>query len=303
MVGDSRIAEGFASRVASTAASGKLSFTNFGISGSSPRVWYYSLRDADPRRNKFRAIVLALDRYADEDAAEVQQNRAGDLGYVLGRLRVSDCLTFSSSFNAADLRRSALSTCFFRGIGLRPDLLSFFSDIQGRITRAKAWRNNGAGYADGYGGKPEKMTGLSVDFVRRTIDFPPGLDPAQTSSAISSVMPDPVPQTGAITRYRQQWIGAILNLYRNSSTRIILVQLPRAPWPIPDSTVPARYIDSIRTNSQVSILPAVTFKDLERPEFFADGFHLNQAGRPIFSERLSQKTAEVLKVSVRSGPS
>jgi lysophospholipase L1-like esterase len=34
--------------------------------------------------------------------------------------------------------------------------------------------------------------------------------------------------------------------------------------------------------------------DLERPELFADGLHLNRDGRPIFSERLAAKTESIL---------
>ena len=34
--------------------------------------------------------------------------------------------------------------------------------------------------------------------------------------------------------------------------------------------------------------------DLERPEYFADGLHLNRDGRPIFTVRLAQRVDSIL---------
>ncbi len=48
VLGDSRIAEGFSSRDADRVAGNKIHFWNFGMGGTSPRIWYYVLRDADP---------------------------------------------------------------------------------------------------------------------------------------------------------------------------------------------------------------------------------------------------------------
>jgi len=49
--------------------------------------------------------------------------------------------------------------------------------------------------------------------------------------------------------------------------------------------------DSLR----VTILPGEMFRDLEHPEVYADGLHLNHVGRPLFSERLGRKVAEILE--------
>ena len=67
VLGDSRIAAGFSPTGAAAAGGGKLRFWNFGIPGALPRDWYYMLRDADPGRRRFAAVVMALDQYADND--------------------------------------------------------------------------------------------------------------------------------------------------------------------------------------------------------------------------------------------
>ena len=52
-------------------------------------------------------------------------------------------------------------------------------------------------------------------------------------------MPAPAPQTGETTRYRELWLGRILDLYKDSPTQIIFFELPRAPLPRPEDRVPA----------------------------------------------------------------
>jgi len=44
----------------------------------------------------------------------------------------------------------------------------------------------------------------------------------------------------------------------------------------------------------LAVLPASTFRDLERPDFFADGLHLNRSGRPIFTTRMAEQVSAVL---------
>jgi lysophospholipase L1-like esterase len=115
----------------------------------------------------------------------------------------------------------------------------------------------------------------------------------QITTIKNFVMPVRAPQTGALTRYRKLWLGRILDLYKDSATRMIFFELPRAPVPIPQAPTPPRFIDSVRGRPNVTVLPAATFRDLERPEIFADGLHLNHAGRPIFSARLAEQIAAV----------
>jgi hypothetical protein len=293
VVGDSRIGEGFSARDAEKAVSGREHFINFGVPGSSLRVWYYLIRDADPGRNRFSQIVLALDHFTDEDWGEDPRDRLSDMNYLAGRLRLADCYDFAKSFADQKLRRGILTQCYIRGIPFRADVQSFLKDIPDRLTRTQDWRANGMGYVDGYGGKPEDLTGLTVDREKHEIHFPPNLQDWQTTSIRHTVFPDAAPQTGALSKYRKKWLGRILDLYKGSSTKIVLIQIPRAPWQTPDSKVPRRFIDSVAANPNLKLLPADTFQDLERPEVFADGLHLNHTGRPIFSERLAQKLEAV----------
>ena len=294
VIGDSRIAEGFSARKATEAARDTLHFWNLGVPGSSPRTWYYLLRDGDPNHNRFKAIAIGIDHYSDQDGAENVANRLADLNYVIGRLRLTDCWDFAQSFSLPGRRREVLTGCFFKAIPLRRDVQNLLAGAKARFVAAKDWRNNGHGYIDGYGGKPEDLTGLTADVAKRTLQFPPGVKDWQTSSAQATVFPADVPVTGELTAYRQLWLGRILDLYKDSPTQIIFLEVPRAPLPTPELKATPLFIRSAMKRARVTVLPAETFRDLEHPEVFADGLHLNHVGRPLFSARVGEKVAEIV---------
>ncbi|MEP6716706.1 MAG: hypothetical protein ABJC09_14135 [Terriglobia bacterium] len=266
VLGDSRIAEGFSARVASAEVGGRIHFWNAGVGGSSPRVWYYLLRDSDSARNRFAAVVLPLDHYSDRDNPDRGDKRITDLNYAIGRLRVTDCYTFARSFHTPGLLLHAMAGCLFKGMILRDDVNDLLSDYHERIKAAHLWRTDGLGFVDGYDGRAEDVGGISVDWATRHVKFPPGLTDAQRSTIESTVTPPPVPQTGELNRYRQFWFGKLLSLYAKSDTRIIFIEIPRAPLPTPESSVPAAFIDSVRGRRDVAIVPRETFRELERPD-------------------------------------
>lgn len=288
VVGDSRVGEGFSAPAATAAASGKIRFWNFGISGATPRVWYYELRDADPTRRRFAAIVFALDHYSDQDGDPPIDDRVIDLNFVIGRLRIGDCPGFAFSMSSPAYRARAFAGCLFKGIPLRRDFQEFLRNARARVRTARNYRTNGLRYIADYAGRDQNLSGLTADFAKRKIQFPAGIDAEQHDTIEATVLPDPAPDTGETTRYRSLWLGRILELYKHSPTRIIFLQLPRAPLPVPDGTTPPRFLQWALRQPRVSALPAQTFRDLERPELFFDGYHLNHTGRGLFTARLAE---------------
>jgi len=293
-VGDSRVAEGFSSRIAQAAAGGRLHFRNFGQAGTTPRVWYYALRDGDPTRRRFAAIVLALDNYSDADRYGLSEDRILDENFLAMRLGLGDCADFASSFDSTALRHTAFFNCLFRGILLRQDVRAFLAHPIARIRHARDWWKNGLGYQNNYGGKSGSLRGLSVDWASGTIQFPDGVSEDVQANVRRFVLLGPGEDSRALTRYRERWLGGIVDMYKDSPTRLIFLRLPRGPVVRPDAEQPAGFVDSAARLPKVTVLPAETFTDLERPEVFADALHLNREGRPIFSTRLGEKVESVL---------
>ncbi len=298
VIGDSRIAEGFSSRTAAAATDRRLHFWNFGLGGTTPRVWYYTLRDADPTRRRFAAIAIALDNYSDADWFAEFEDRPTDQNYLVMRLGLGDCLEFASSTHSLQAHEHALFGCLFRGVILRNDVRTLLAHPEARIAHADDWLQNGLGYNEGYGGMTQNLKGLSVNWSTRTLHFPDGVSEATKANVTRFVMRDSVPQKGEVVRYRRRWLGGILDLYKDSPTRIIFLQMPRGPVAGPDVPAP-RFVDSVKAVPRVSVLPGDTFTDLEKPELFADGLHLNHDGRPIFSEHLANQMDGILKGGTR----
>lgn len=296
VLGDSRIAEGFSSRDADRVAGNKIHFWNFGMGGTSPRIWYYVLRDADPTRRRFRAIAIEFDHYSDKDEFDSRPNRLIDLNFIIGRLRLTDCPDFAASMVSWEFKSEALVGCLFKGIPLRRDAQAFLLHVSDRIKRSSDWHNKGLFYMTSYLGREENLDGLSADFIRRTIVYPPGIDEERRSSIEAMVMPARAPQTGETTRYRELWMGRILDLYKDSPTQIVFYELPRAPSPTPEDREPASYLQSAlkRPRPRIAALPQDTFRDLEKPDLFFDGLHLNRVGRGIFSARMAERIAPLI---------
>jgi hypothetical protein len=288
VVGDSRIAEGFSARTANTTAGGGFYFWNFGVSGATPRVWYYSLRAADPTRRRFAAIVFALDDYSDDDWFAEFDRRTTDQNYLAMELGLTDCFGFAESMHDFPLGVHALFACLFRGISLRDDVQAFLANPGARSTHAADWRANGLGYISAYEGQPSNLEGISADWHKRAIHFPDRIPQTIRDSVRRFDMRDPVPQTGEVARYRRRWLGGILDDYKNSPTRLVFLQLPRGPVIDPAEERPHNtvFVSEAAKSPRVDVLPFDTFTDLERPQLFFDGLHLNRDGRAIFSQRL-----------------
>ena len=84
-------------------------FRNAGIPGSDVRTWYYMLRELDPTRRRYRAIVIGVNDYDDEDTSDQPDDDLRSLHLCAVRLRLSDALDFACSFHSALPRWTAAS--------------------------------------------------------------------------------------------------------------------------------------------------------------------------------------------------
>ncbi len=81
-----------------------------GIAGTDARIWYYMLRDLDPAATRYRAVVIAVNDYDDEDNsyADAVTNDLYLLRFVTARLRLTDIPEFVLSFTGWAKRWKAL---------------------------------------------------------------------------------------------------------------------------------------------------------------------------------------------------
>jgi hypothetical protein len=290
VIGDSRIGEGFSAPVANRSRGDHgYCYANASVAGSTPRCWFYELRDIDPDRTRYSAVVLPVESYEDIDSPGNYADRTLDMHYVAARLRYSDVIDFTSSFGKARERFEVLRGSLFKGFIYQQDLLAFIEKPEKRLSDVKQWRIHGREWRDGYIGHSTDLNGLEVDWDTRTVRLPASLPADQAAILKAALLSESAPRTGGLEAYRRRWFGKILDLYEGSHTRLVFLVLPRGPVVRPGEP-PKGLSQSIRDFGRrrgVILLPERAFESLERPEFYFDSLHLNSRGRERFSVMLA----------------
>ncbi|HTS32170.1 MAG TPA: hypothetical protein VMH81_40145 [Bryobacteraceae bacterium] len=271
-------------------------FRDAGVAGSNARVWYYMLRDLDPTAQRYRAVVIGVDDYDDEDRQFNPDDDIRELHYVIARLRLADTLEFARSFHSVRFQWAALRGGLLKGTIYQSDVEGFLSHPRKRIDYVHLCDRDWANWTYEYQETEQSMAGLTIDWATLRATLPSGADDNQRATVSSFLTHTPDPQTGRLAAYRREWLGKIVDRYRGSRTKVIFLMLPRGPVPRPAGLV-VKKTSSIRdlaARPGVLLTGEHAFDALERPELFHDGMHLNRAGIARFSVMLSREIERVL---------
>jgi len=297
VLGDSRIREGFSAKIADeSGGDALLRFVNGAISGSTPRSWYYILRELDPQATRYGVIVLPADDYRDEDGVWSWADYPIDLPTVTACLRLDDAFGFAASFHGLDERFHALRGALLKGFVYKDDVQAFLADPRSRLARVENSRNHSAAWNYEYPGRSESLAGLTVDWSRRTIHFPAGVEEARRNDLAAAILRETTPQFGDKYRYRKYWLERILDRYRSKDTRVVFARVPRLPVqrPEPDLHLPSAIRELAAANSHCVLLDEDVLSGLEKPEYFFDSLHLNARGRALLSQDLAARIRKAL---------
>ena len=267
-----------------------------GVAGSDPRTWYYMLRDLDPSRRRYRAIVFAVNDYDDEDGQYDPADDIRPLHYVINRLRLNDVPEFFRAFPPGLLQWDAFRGSLLKGFVYEADIRDFLVNPMKRIRYVRLVNRGWPEWTWNYQESERNMVGLRIDWAAWKATFPAGADQAQRDSVRDFLMYPPAPQIGRYAAFRRRWFGKIFELYRASPTKIIFVRLARGPVPRPDNLV-RKKSSSIREFARrpdVLLVPEHALDSLEHPEFYKDAMHLNREGVQRFSVMLAQQVGALL---------
>jgi len=274
VLGDSRIAEGFSEAAAnSSEIETRVHFFNGAAGGSTPRCWYYMMREMDPAASRFRAIVIPADTYYDEDGSSDWADHALDSRIVAFCLRASDVWDYAASFHDAHAKFDALRAVLLKGFLLKDDVQSLLAHPSVRMQKVRQYEEHDSEWSLGYQGNPT------------------AIDPEK---ALASLKRPTAPQTGDYARYRRLWYGRIIAHYQGTQTRIIFCRIPAAPFTRPKPAMQVSRVIPSLASAQVTVLDESEFADLERPQYFFDPDHMNAEGRKRFTPRLAAKVLDAL---------
>jgi hypothetical protein len=272
------------------------SFRHAGVAGTDARAWCYMVRDLDPTRRRYRAVVIGVDDYDDEDGAYDIGDDLATMHYVALRLRMTDVVPFALSFNAPVRKWEAFRGSVLKGVILQRDVLALLTHPAKRMAAVELNARGFEEWTYDYVDTKRNVAGLAIDWRSFAATIPPGN--AELKDQMERfVLKRPEPQTGKRAAFRRQWFGQMLDYYRGTGTKVVFVRLPRGPIPHPDGMV-KKLTCTIRdfgARPGVVLVNEHAFESLERPELFKDAFHLNDTGDSLLSAMLAREVSRVMR--------
>jgi hypothetical protein len=283
VLGDSRMAEGFSAPVADKLSSiDGFKFVNLAEPAAAVNIWDYMLREVDPTRRRYWAIVVPYGIGFEPNSADhLRISMAAPL------LRYGDCFNFACAFQRWSGRFRAFTACILRGSAFQSDVVDFLEHPIARIRSLQAGPKR-LQSRNLYKGRDYDIVGTSYDPKTGQVTFPSRLSEAQRDAVRDSLAKPSQSETQDFLRMQRDGIQKILNRYSVSPTEIVLTPVPRGPFAgLPGASMTFHAVfPTVTTGKSVFSLPEQTFDFLEKPEYYFDGYHLNAKGRQRFTETL-----------------
>jgi hypothetical protein len=297
-LGDSRMLEGFSAKdfCRNVVNSGYVPAL-LDVPGTSLRVWYYLLRQVDPKGSAFEAVVVPVVSYSNVDEREDLNERALDVGFLSPHLSFRESLDLIATYADNEIQARILLGDAVRMYAYRSDVRGLLFDPKQRLKNIRHWKREDELLIYNYPGQSNSLIGILEghdSFFKGTSTIS-DLALERLNDRVYTPLP---PQTGRQKRYNDYWLNRLVDHYSNAGTKIIVFKMPAGPfqrriW------LPHEYSTIARLSKyrDVAILPENLFQDLLGPEYFGDDMHLNQAGRRVLTGRLTSAILRVLKVS------
>ena len=301
-MGDSRTSEGFSEKIFDEIAEPISNYkaVSLAMPGSTPRIWYYFLKDFDKHNNAFSAIVLPLPSY---DFAAIYPygdpaDRELDLKVLLPVLTTTQLFDLAQTCNSSNLKLKIWLSAIIFSLPYQNDICDFISNPAQRLSRLKEQKTYAGSGVYNYKGNDASLEGFVVA-DHRLISAPPNAPPKLKEDVEAGLEIQRVsPEFKLLEkRYLKYWLNRILDKYKNSPTKIIFVRIPSDPFRIGLAEQPGELISSLISRPNVIVLDSNLFTAFEKPEYFDDFLHMDSKARIGYSYALTEKLLEVLPPS------
>jgi hypothetical protein len=264
--------------------------------GTSPRCWYYMLRDVDPDANLYRAILIPEYRYEDRDSYDRYDDRIRDLNYIVGELRLSDVWEFASSFDSLEFKLKALRGALWKGFVYQTDFQQFLADPLARVEKVEWHRRDQWEWVYNYEGVKDDLAGLRADWENERLLYPESIPQSMRDYLEKELLRPLPPDTERFRAYRKKWYGKILDHYEGSGTKIVFLRMARGPVarPAGNPNEETSVVRELASHPNVIVMDEHAFDSMEQPELFMDPLHMNGKGSRIFSLALAKRIVELL---------
>ncbi len=271
-------------------------FATIATAGTTARCWYYMIRDVDPTARRYAAVVIGVNDFEDAETWDNTADYITDLHYLIARLRWSDLLEFSRSFDDPEFRSQAARGILLKGLVYKTDFQDFLRNPIKRLNYVELSRRDSKNWYYDFEGTKENVSGITVDWAAKTVHAPPRFTPDQVAEFQKRFLADLAPPMGRRTKFLKHWYGKIAERYRGTGTRLIFMRLPRGPFVRPDQPAlnPNSSVRELAAHGEAILDQEHSFDVLERPELFWDPYHMNGAGCADFSRMLALDVRQIL---------
>lgn len=259
------------------------------VPGSDLKWWYYILKDIDPHQNRYTAIVLCVTSYQAEPLNEDAENWYYTVQSLAPILRINQISDFVSTFDSGAPRERVWKKMIMVGRGTGLEVFIPAWRAVERLARGDASKN------------ARTVEALRVSNDGTIISYPDHFTAFDKKEANLAFVRPPegkaIELTSRNAKFQERWLRRIADLYRGSLTRLIVVQLPRWPFPLPSMT-PIQTAPNLRNTlgdaSNLTFVDDDYFSSLEEAKYFRDVFHVNDRGSALLTERLGRYLVEEL---------
>ena len=287
LLGDSRVEEGCdAGVLRDRLGGGPLAVRMAAIPATTPRVWPYLWSALPKPPGGYTVAVVGLSTYDDNEWGSRMSQRTLDLSFLGPLLTFAAASELAASFeDHASARRDVWLAALCKTWAWRQDLRDLLADPWQRYQNLRASYGR-MRWGAPYPGNPGSLAGARVEGNRIV-----GIDDQATLSQLRQLV---FPASSVDNHdYQRLWLGRLAERTAAAGTELVLVRMPTQVLPRSNPKAPdRRTLDELARWPRVHVLPHDQFAELERPEFFWDGLHLNRAGRERFTDIL----AEALRV-------
>ncbi len=287
--GDSRVGEGFSRQVAS-ADDARFNFINVAVPGSTPRTWYYLLREIAGRGLDFDAVVVGA-QYVPTHPAQLSDWPLDPL-HALPLVGVRDLFEFPATFATDAMRERARRTILLPAVAMQEDTHRLLAHPLARAHAVLKQRPGWIAAVVDYAGRDARMPDVQFESAGHTIVDWADADPQQKVIIEVHLAERQATLDRAVLdsnlAFTRRWLQAMSALAQSYNARMLVYPLPRGPYP---AVLPA--LDPAHAplppQPGLRVLPADFLGDIEAPEYFFDTLHANHAGRVVTSRLVGER--------------
>ena len=271
VLGDSRM---YAALDPATAAkqSHGLRFVDAALPGTTPRCWYFSSRAIDSHADRFLAVVIPVDTYADDTSALGSMDgndREMDLRYIAFEVAPRDIPLLISSFDTLPQQIDDTLNLVLHAPLLGSDVRDLAAHPEQRVT--------------------------AIASAQSSIAYDPFSAHPRTDPPLTHIDPQEQPKPDArYALYRRMWLGPIVQRYHAAGIPVIFVRIPTRPAHSYPPPAPSGSLAGFARDYGAVFLPQERYVALEQQQLFADADHLNARGSQLFSALLGADVAAAL---------